>query len=157
MNRNVKNSNSRLWAISASLLLFLLTESSYAQSATKAVTACPATLITRQSIDAAPDGFSALDSGSGSGRLITASFYSGAPDKGGALAPDGEENGHIFWSFGAAAGDENWIVCHYSDTRVRLARKLPAGVTSCRIAYRQQGGRRFVLGVSEIVSIQCTR
>ncbi len=143
--------------VSFFLIALSLLFSTSVRAAPKVLASCPSTLITTQSIDALPNGFQVLDAGPRSSRLIAASFYGGPPDQGGALAPDGEADGIIYWNFGAAADAENWIVCQYSDARTRIARRLPAGVMSCRISYQPHRGKRFILGVSEVISIHCIK
>jgi hypothetical protein len=139
------------------LVLMPLPMSSYARDGEVVLATCPSTLTTHQEVIDVPDGFNVLPPKRDLSNLMTASFVGGPLAENGVLAPDDEKGGVVYWRFGPSGDAENWMVCHYSGTNLRVARKLPSGVRECRLAYRSQSGRRLIPGVSDVTSVQCVK
>jgi hypothetical protein len=139
------------------LVLMLFSMSSYARDSEVVLATCPSTLTTHQEVIQVPDGFDVLPPKRDLSNLITASFVGGPLAENGVLAPDDEKGGVVYWKFGPSGDAENWMVCHYAGTTLRVARRLPTGVKECRLAYRSQAGRRFIPGVSDVASIHCVK
>jgi hypothetical protein len=135
---------------------FFMSNISGAQVVGKMSISCPSNISTNQSADVDQQGFNVLDAGLAIGRLTTATIYLNSPLEGESLVPDGERTGLIYWDIPVSTKEEKWIVCHYANTHVRLAKKLPSEVKSCKIAYRSKGAMRFILGTTEVISIRCS-
>jgi hypothetical protein len=67
------------------------------------------------------------------------SIFFGPPAGKGSLVPDstrrrGRQESDT-WTFQPAAKEEHWLVCHYLDTRMVVARKLGEGTRRCVVTY----------------------
>lgn len=105
---------------------------------------CPARLATAQSVaGSVPAGWTVYDRTTSamkgtSGVAATAravplsiSVYDGPPSEMADLVPDDPNAKVQRWTLPKARTRDTYIVCNYMDTRIRLARKVPAEATSC--------------------------
>lgn len=106
---------------------------------------CPAQLPTAQSVaGAVPDGWFAVDRTTSAVRdvapgvataapasPVSISVFDGPPAEMADLVPDNPNAKVQRWTLGKPRTRDIYIVCNYLDTRLKLARKVPAEVTSC--------------------------
>ncbi|MFO1323449.1 MAG: STY0301 family protein [Burkholderiales bacterium] len=106
---------------------------------------CPRELPTAQVVSGeVPDGWSAVarttsairDAAPGAPVIATSppvsiSVFDGPPSEMADLVPDNPNAKVQRWTFGRKRTRDVYIVCNYADTRIKLARKAPAEVTSC--------------------------
>lgn len=102
---------------------------------------CPARINTDQGLRGAEAGWEAVAKFSSEtpNTLSGVQFFEGHPSQMASLAPDQsrEQKGKSvnFWKFEAKTSSEQWFTCMYSQTRVILARRLPAGISQCEVTY----------------------
>ena len=70
---------------------------------------------------------------------IAISVFDGPPADMAELVPDNPNARIVQWTFKKPRTRDIYIVCNYADTRIGLARKAPAEVTSCAIAVTAPG------------------
>ena len=109
---------------------------------------CPREIATAQSVSGAlPAGWSAFArlpseaKEAAPGTSITAatpaisvSVFDGPPTEMADLVPDNPNAKVPRWTFGASRPRDIYVVCNYLDTRLTLAQKVPATVTSCALS-----------------------
>lgn len=114
---------------------------------------CPAQLTTAQTITGAvPADWSPIARGVSAVRdvkppasdsdttpAISVSVFDGPPVEMADLVPDDPNARVVRWTFAKERTRDIYIVCHYADTRLALARKAPATVTSCTLATSAPG------------------
>ena len=69
----------------------------------------------------------------------TISVFDGPPVDMADLVPDDPNARIVRWTFAKTRTRDIYIVCHYADTRLALARKAPAEITSCQLAPNAPG------------------
>lgn len=109
--------------------------------------ACPASVSTTQSVGGAlPEGWgayarslSAVQSAppgtaiAGNSSPVSISVFDGPPQEMADLVPDNPNAKRPKWTFAKDRKRDIFLVCNYADTRMKLARKVPAGVRSCTV------------------------
>ncbi len=114
---------------------------------------CPAQLTTAQSITSTvPAEWSPIARGVSAVReakppasdsdttpAISVSVFDGPPVEMADLVPDDPNARVVRWTFAKDRTRDIYVVCHYADTRLALARKAPATVTSCHLATAAPG------------------
>lgn len=112
---------------------------------------CPRELVTVQGVGGAlPAGWSsfgrttseAKDAApgttvAGASPPISVSMFDGPPAELADLVPDNPNAKVQRWTFGKARARDIYVVCNYLDTRMKLAQKVPASVTSCALAAKE--------------------
>lgn len=96
-------------------------------------------IVTEQSIIGPSKDWRAFQKKDRPNSLHRMSLYDGPPEQMAALKPDnGDENAPPVWTLGRLpTGRQHWIVCHYDDTSVTLARALPESVRQCRVTFKK--------------------
>src|SRR5687768_2547832 len=101
---------------------------------------CPATVSVEQRVAAAPDGWEASLSGAKS-QLAMVTFFDGPPAERASLKYDSEEKRKGDWigTWNLAPSSRGyWIQCAYDSTTAVLSRRLPDGVTACKVTYERR-------------------
>ena len=65
---------------------------------------------------------------------VSISVFDGPPAQMADLVPDNPNAKLQRWTFGKTRTRDIYIVCNYADTRIKLARKAPAEITSCTLS-----------------------
>jgi hypothetical protein len=65
---------------------------------------------------------------------VSVSVFDGPPSEMADLVPDNPNAKVQRWTFGKTRMRDIYVVCNYLDTRMKLAQKVPAAVTSCALA-----------------------
>ncbi len=109
--------------------------------------ACPASISTTQSVGgtlppewiaharngatmlAAPPGAAVA----GNSPAVSISVFDGPPKELAELVPDNPDARRPRWSLAKDRKRDTYIVCNYMDTRMKLARKVPATVRACTV------------------------
>jgi len=108
---------------------------------------CPRELATTQAVSGTlPAGWSSFArtrseaKDAAPGAAVTAptppasvSIFDGPPTEMADLVPDNPNAKVQRWTFGKTRTRDIYVVCNYVDTRMKLAQKVPAGVTSCAL------------------------
>ncbi len=119
------------------LLLALATPPAVAQATTHNFV-CPAMLdITETMANTAQPWEAVIDQGRRGVHLIGVTMYLGHPDQMASLVPDKTSVKNrkqlATWHLSGGKTEVYWLACNYSNTRLMLAQKLPASVTSCEV------------------------
>ena len=136
-----------------SLLWMALLASSLPAAAADWKMDCPAQLATAQTITGAvPAEWSPVARGASAVREakppasdndtsppVSVSIFDGPPVQMADLVPDDPNARVVRWTFAKNRTRDIYVVCHYADTRLALARKAPATVTSCQLATNAPG------------------
>lgn len=108
---------------------------------------CPATVSTTQSVGGAlppewssygrsPSAVLSAPPGTaiaGISSPVSISVFDGPPQDMADLVPDNPNARRPQWRFAKDRKRDIWLVCNYSDTRMKLARKVPASVRMCAV------------------------
>jgi len=70
---------------------------------------------------------------------ISVSVFDGPPTEMADLVPDNPNARVVRWTFDKKRTRDVYVVCNYADTRMALAQKAPAEITSCTLANDQPG------------------
>jgi hypothetical protein len=70
---------------------------------------------------------------------VAISVFDGPPSEMADLVPDNPNARVVQWTFKKPRTRDVYIVCNYADTRIALARKAPAEVTSCALSVTTPG------------------
>jgi hypothetical protein len=70
---------------------------------------------------------------------VAISVFDGPPSEMADLVPDNPNARIVQWTFKKPRTRDVYIVCNYADTRIGLARKAPAEVTSCALSVTTPG------------------
>jgi hypothetical protein len=70
---------------------------------------------------------------------VAISVFDGPPSEMADLVPDNPSARIVQWTFKKPRTRDVYIVCNYADTRIALARKAPAEVTSCALSVTTPG------------------
>ena len=70
---------------------------------------------------------------------VAISVFDGPPSEMADLVPDNPNARIVQWTFKTPRTRDIYIVCNYADTRIALARKAPAEVTSCALSVTTPG------------------
>lgn len=120
-------------ALMAGALFFACPEFASAQE-----TYCPKVISVDQTIEKAPEGWTAGQDESVSS-LAGIAFYSGPPEEKALLKYDRwtKRNGleYGIWHFQPKSSHRIWLSCRYSYTRVVLVRQLSAETSECMVTY----------------------
>ena len=114
---------------------------------------CPAQITTAQTITSTvPPEWSAIARGVSAVReakppasdsdttpAISVSVFDGPPVEMADLVPDDPNARVVRWTFAKNRTRDIYVVCHYADTRLALAQKAPAAITSCQLATSAPG------------------
>jgi hypothetical protein len=81
-------------------------------------------------------------------------FYFGAPKNLAQIKlPSSRDDRSVTWKRnGADDKGPYWIVCHYMDTSINLAREIPASINQCVVRYNPGA---TVAGYPDIESVDC--
>jgi hypothetical protein len=111
---------------------------------------CPPSIqVDSKTAAAPPAGWEAHQPGGQATRALTAAgFTDGHPKDNAVLRPASATRAATQYKFPADYPDGVWISCSYRDTTIFLTQKLPSGVKSCVIQYRDKP-------VGAIASIRC--
>ena len=143
------STNRSLVRILLSALIFAPSLYSAANAAEER-TYCPNEIkVNQQSIAAPVEGWEPFVDRQNERHLLNkVTFYSGPPKELASLAPDSEESRkHILtWNFPETDPKLYYIGCSYSDTTVRLTKKL-TGIKGCTVEYGNSS--------SEITAVKC--
>lgn len=69
----------------------------------------------------------------GNSSPISISVFDGPPQDMADLVPDNPNAKRPRWTFAKDRKRDIWLVCNYADTRMKLARKVPASARSCLV------------------------
>lgn len=69
----------------------------------------------------------------GNSNVVSASMFDGPPQELAELVPDNPNARRHKWSLAKDRTRDAYVVCNYADTRMKLARKVPAQVRSCSV------------------------
>ena len=134
-------------------LIFALTLAAGAAQAADWVMECPAQLATSQmpagelpagwtgiartqsSIHEAKPGTSTTEATP----PVAISVFDGPPSEMADLVPDNPNARIVQWTFKKPRTRDVYVVCNYADTRIALARKAPAEVTTCALSVTSPG------------------
>lgn len=64
---------------------------------------------------------------------ISVSLFDGPPQELADLVPDNPSSRRPRWTLAKERKRDSYVVCNYADTRMKLARKVPAEVRSCAV------------------------
>lgn len=70
---------------------------------------------------------------------VAISVFDGPPSEMADLVPDNPNARVVQWTFKKPRTRDIYVVCNYADTRIALARKAPAEVTSCALSVTTPG------------------
>ena len=70
---------------------------------------------------------------------VSVSVFDGSPVDMADLVPDDPNARVVRWTFAKNRTRDIYVVCHYADTRLALAHKAPAEVTTCQLAPNSPG------------------
>jgi hypothetical protein len=70
---------------------------------------------------------------------VAISVFDGPPSEMADLVPDNPNARIVQWTFKKPRTRDIYVVCNYADTRIALARKAPAEVTSCALSVTTPG------------------
>jgi hypothetical protein len=70
---------------------------------------------------------------------VAISIFDGPPSEMADLVPDNPNARIVQWTFKKPRTRDVYVVCNYADTRIALARKAPAEVTSCALSVTAPG------------------
>lgn len=101
---------------------------------------CPFSIVTKQSIVGAANGYESTADNS-SHIWQTVSFYKGKPGVLPGIASDRRTKDRADWSF--SMSDNIYISCGYYQTSVVLYKELPHGVHMCHVTYEQMRKSMF--------------
>jgi hypothetical protein len=124
-------------------------------SAVLADVGCPMKVEVKQALTAPPSGWTAgLDKLPAEAAGV--SVFDGPPEELADLVPDDSKDGadtrSDIWNL-PHSDRGYWLVCHYANTTVTLARPLPATVTRCEAVYEKQ--QTFAGGAPVMRSSKC--
>lgn len=124
------------------LVLIVLLSLAPANSRSEAFQTCPSTIETKQKIRKSLAGWESYEEPF-KNRLRVVMFFDGHPSKKASLKYDSEEEykdgAVLLWELRGPV--EYWLQCGYSETSVKLARRLPANISQCRVSYLPNHGR----------------
>jgi hypothetical protein len=105
---------------------------------------CPASMVVSETVDSVPDGWKAIPR-NGERRLYNVSVADGPFDQLAEQVPEERETGkhtsEAVWDL--PVGETFWLVCHYANTNVTLARKLDPGIRRCVVSYKQNVMKKY--------------
>lgn len=106
---------------------------------------CPEEIKTKQTPITPPKGWATHVDTTNARQLFTGlAIYDGHPKDGATLFADESAEGGSDASAGALykipAGREGYLVCQYTNTLVRLIKKLPKDIQSCRVKFSETLG-----------------
>lgn len=91
---------------------------------------CPSTIEVEQKVRKAPSGWT-VSRNAAPARLTRVALFDGPPGEEACLKPDnGDADEAPYWTLSADNARGYWLVCYYDE--VALAKRLPAGISSCR-------------------------
>ncbi len=104
---------------------------------------CPEQIETKQSLSKAVIGWTGVvDKLNGATRLDSIELSLGHPNDGAILAPDNKGgSGAPVWTFSGKSEADIWMACLYTQSHIRLIRKLPKGTSRCTLKYLQSPTR----------------
>ncbi len=106
---------------------------------------CPEEIKTKQTPITPPKGWATHVDATNARQLFTGlAIYDGHPKDGATLFADESAEGGSDASAGALykipAGRDGYLVCQYTNTLVRLIKKLPKDIQSCRVKFSETLG-----------------
>ena len=103
---------------------------------------CPRRIETKQSLLKAVPHWESFPDPNAVNILRSVSFYDGNPKEMAELTPGfADSNRDPVWTFMAAREGKAvdiWQVCHYQDSKIGLAMRLPQGIGSCIVKYSKK-------------------